>query len=108
MGRFVYVTNISFQSTEDDLRRTFSVAGTVRTIKMLMDDKTGKFKGCCFVEMTNDREAREAVNSLHEALVMERLISVEVARPMAPKESRPSFHGNKPQGAAYSRKPRKS
>jgi RNA recognition motif-containing protein len=85
MGKQLYVTNISFQATEDDLRRLFTVAGTVKTIKMLTDDKTGKFRGCGFVEMANAAEAKEAVESLDDALLLDRQITVVEARPPEPK-----------------------
>ncbi|HSR35877.1 MAG TPA: RNA-binding protein [Desulfurivibrionaceae bacterium] len=85
MGKQLYVTNISFQATEEDLRRLFSVAGTVKTIKLLTDDKTGRFRGCGFVEMATLAEAKEAVNCLDEALLIDRQLTVVEARPPEPK-----------------------
>ncbi len=85
MGKQLYVTNISFEATEDDLRRMFSVAGTVKTIKMLFDEQTGKFRGCGFVEMANQAEAKEAVDCLDEALLIDRQLTVVEARPPEPK-----------------------
>ena len=85
MGKQLYVTNISFQATEEDLRRLFSVAGTVRNIKLLTDDKTGRFRGCGFVEMATVAEAKEAVNCLDEALLVDRQLTVVEARPPEPK-----------------------
>jgi RNA recognition motif-containing protein len=86
MGKQLYVTNISFQATEDDIRRLFSVAGTVKTIKLLTDEKTGKVRGCGFVEMSTAAEAKEAVECLDEALLIDRQLTVVEARPPQPKE----------------------
>ena len=86
MGKLLYVTNISFEATEDDLRTMFSVAGTVRSIKLLTDPQSGKFRGCGFVEMSSDAEAKEAVNSLDEVIMIDRLLTVVIARPSKPKE----------------------
>lgn len=85
MGKQLYVTNISFQATEEDLRRLFTVAGTVKNIKLLADEKTGKFRGCGFVEMANAAQAKEAVDCLDEALLIDRQLSVVEARPPEPK-----------------------
>jgi RNA recognition motif-containing protein len=86
MGKQLYVTNISFQATEDDIRRMFSVAGTVRSVKLLTDLQTGKFKGCGFVEMATAAEAKEAIETLDEVLLIDRLLTVVEARPSKPKE----------------------
>ena len=86
MGKQLYVTNISFQATEEDMRKLFSVAGTVRSIKLLTDPQTGKFKGRGFVEMATVAEAKEAITTLDEALLIDRQISVVEATPQKPKE----------------------
>ena len=88
--KLLYVTNISFDATEDDLRRMFSVAGTVRSIKLLTDPQSGKFRGCGFVEMSAVAEAKEAVATLDEALLIDRLLTVVVARESKPKEQLPA------------------
>ena len=85
MGKQLYVTNISFQATEEDLRRLFTVAGTVKNIKLLTDEKTGKFRGCGFVEMANAAQAKEAVDCLDDALLIDRQLTVVEARPPEPK-----------------------
>ncbi len=89
MGKQLYVTNISFQATEEDIRKLFSVAGTVKAIKLLTDIQTGKFKGCGFVEMATLKETKEAIDSLDDALLIDRQITVVEARPPEPKERRP-------------------
>jgi len=94
MGKLLYVTNISFEATEEDIKTMFSVAGTVRSIKLLTDPQTGKFRGCGFVEMSCDAEAKEAVDTLDEVLMIDRLLTVVIARPSKPKES-PAGGGQK-------------
>lgn len=85
MARQLYVTNIPFQATEEELKRLFSVSGTVRSVKILADPDTGKSKGCGFVEMATDAEAKDAVLTLDDALFIDRQITVVEARPLSPK-----------------------
>lgn len=85
MGKQLYVTNISFQATEEDMWKLFSVAGKVKHIKLLTDLDTGKPKGCGFVEMATIKEAKEAVDTLDDCLLIDRQIKVEEARPPQPK-----------------------
>lgn len=85
MGKQLYVTNISFQANEEDIRKLFSVAGKVSHIKLLTDLDTGKFKGCGFVEMATLKEAKEAIDTLDDCLLIDRQITVTEARPPKPK-----------------------
>ncbi|GAM09919.1 putative RNA-binding protein RbpA [Geobacter sp. OR-1] len=87
MGKQLYVTNISFQATEEDIWKHFSVAGKVKHIKLLTDPVTGKFKGCGFVEMATLQDAKEAIDTLDDCLVIDRQIKVEEARPPKPRET---------------------
>jgi RNA recognition motif-containing protein len=86
MGKQLYITNISFQATEEDMMKLFSVAGKVSNIKLLTDPGTGKSKGCGFVEMATLKEAKEAIDTLDDCLLIDRQIKVEEARPPKPKE----------------------
>jgi RNA recognition motif-containing protein len=86
MGKQLYITNISFQATEEDMWKLFSVVGKVKHIKLLTDIQTGKFKGCGFVEMATIKEAKDAVVTLDDCLLIDRQIKVEEARPPIPKE----------------------
>ncbi|MEZ4485774.1 MAG: RNA-binding protein [Syntrophotaleaceae bacterium] len=93
MARDVYVANIPFEATEEDLRNLFSVSGTVKSVRLLNDPRTGLFRGTAFVQMANAAEAKDAVVTLDGALLINRLISVSEARPKAPKpgaEQKPS------------------
>jgi RNA recognition motif-containing protein len=60
----IYVGNISYTLSEDEIRRIFEVMGSVETIKLIRDKRTGKSKGYCFIEMPDKKEAMEAINAL--------------------------------------------
>ena len=108
MGKQLYVTNISFQATEDDIMKLFSVAGTVRSIKLLTDPQSGKSKGCGFVEMATPAEALEAINCCDDALLIDRTLTVVEARPPKPKVPQPYDKGfRKPGGEHRSGRGRK-
>ncbi|MBT0665321.1 RNA-binding protein [Geobacter pelophilus] len=105
MGKQLYVTNISFQATEEDMWKLFSVAGKVKHIKLLTDPVTGKLKGCGFVEMATLNDAKEAIETLDDCLLIDRQITVEEARPPKPRETtfagadrRKTMPGKRPPG----------
>lgn len=77
----IFVANLSFRLTEDDLRDMFEQFGTVDSAKIILDRDTGRSKGFGFVEMPDDDEARDAISNLNEAEVEERPIVVKEARP---------------------------
>ncbi len=81
MGRELYVRHISEKATESDLRKLFGVEGTVVSVHLITDPETGQFKGCGFVRMASDDEAREAMATLDGALLLDRVIAVSEARP---------------------------
>ena len=76
----IFVGDISFDAGEEDLRKLFSVCGTVRSINLLTDPRSGKFSGRAFVRMSTDAEAKEAVNMLDGTLLINRCIRVSAAR----------------------------
>ncbi len=94
MGRELYVGNIPYEATEDDLRRLFAVAGTVSSVHLITDPQSRQSKGCGYVKMATAEAAKEAINSLDGALFVNRLITVSEARPQKPQE-RPAG-GNRP------------
>ena len=85
MGKELYVRHISDRATEEDLRKLFSIAGTVASIHLVIDAETGQFKGCAFIKMASDNEAKEAITTLDGALLINRVIIVGEARPQKPK-----------------------
>jgi RNA recognition motif-containing protein len=64
MGRKLYVGNLSFTATEDELRDYFAQAGTPESVAIIKDRMTGKSRGFGFVEMSNDSEAASAIELL--------------------------------------------
>ena len=75
----IFVSDIDYDVTEEELRQLFSVCGTVRAIHLLLDPR-GQFKGAAFVRMTNDKETKEAINMLDGTRLNKRCISVVAAR----------------------------
>ena len=64
MGRRLYVGNLSYNTTEMDLRDAFGQFGTVADAKVVMDRETGRPRGFAFVEMSSDDEAAQAIDRL--------------------------------------------
>jgi RNA recognition motif-containing protein len=100
MARDVYVANISFEATEDDLRNLFSVSGTVKSVRLLNDPRTGLFRGTAFVQMANAAQAKDAIVTLDGALLINRVISVTEALPKKPKQPLTDSEPNRPRRKA--------
>ena len=77
----IYVGNLSYQSTEDELRDLFAEFGDVVSAKLIVDKFTGQAKGFGFVEMSNNSEAQKAMDELNGRDVNGRSITVNQARP---------------------------
>lgn len=77
----LYVGNLSYSSTEDDLRRAFEAFGNVETVDVIKDRYTGESKGFGFVEMTDRSEAQKAIEGLNGSDMNGRTITVNEARP---------------------------
>jgi RNA recognition motif-containing protein len=83
----VYVGNLSFQVTEDDLNSVFAEYGSVKGVHMPVDRETGRVRGFAFVEMETEEEEDAAIESLDEAEWMERTLKVNKAKPRTDKRS---------------------
>jgi RNA recognition motif-containing protein len=94
MQKKLYVGNISFKATEEDLRELFSKSGEVESVKLITDVNTGNPKGFGFVEMVTSEEAQKAIETLNGSLFMERTLTVSEARPQQPREKRGFGKGN--------------
>ena len=77
----LYVGNLSFQTTEDQLAQLFAEYGTVGRASIVTDRDTGRSRGFGFVEMGSDQEAQAAISALDGTMVEGRTIQVNVARP---------------------------
>ena len=86
MGKKLYVGNLPYSVTDSTLMETFSQCGTVTSSKIIMDRDTGRSKGFGFVEMSSDTEAQDAISKFNGADWEGRPMTVNEARPMAPRE----------------------
>jgi RNA recognition motif-containing protein len=89
MNSKLYVGGIPYSSTNDDLKNHFSGAGTVVSAQIIIDKMTNRSKGFGFVEMSSDAEAQKAIEMYHDQEFQGRRLTVNVARPLAPREDRP-------------------
>ena len=87
MSKSLYVGNISFSTSEDEIRNLFSQFGEVMSVKFIMDRETGRFRGFGFGEM-DDNAAREAVQSLDGKEVGGRSLKVNEAQEREPRAPR--------------------
>jgi len=77
----LYVGNLAYTTTEDDLRNLFAQAGKVKTVTLMKDRDTGRSKGFAFVEMETQVEAQNAISTLNGTKLHERALTVNMARP---------------------------
>lgn len=85
----IYVGNLSYQLTDDELREAFAAFGEVTSAKIIMDRTTGQSKGFGFVEMPGKEEAEEAIRQLDGAPLRGRNLRVNEARPRTDNQNRP-------------------
>jgi RNA recognition motif-containing protein len=78
----LYVGNLSFTATEDQVKDLFSQYGTPDSVRLITDRETGRPKGFGFVEFSNDQEARNAMSALNGQDFGGRALTVNEARPM--------------------------
>ena len=81
MSTKLFVGNLSFNTTENDLQDTFAAHGTVVEANLMMDRATGRPRGFGFITMSTPEEAQKAIQALNGAMVDGRALTVNVARP---------------------------
>lgn len=81
----IYVGNLSYQATEDDVLTVFSEYGTVKRVQLPTDRETGRMRGFGIVEMSSDKEEDAAIEALDGAEWMGRDLKVNKARPRTPR-----------------------
>lgn len=96
----LYVGNLPYTISEDDLRALFSGAGTVTSVTLIKDRDTGQSKGFAFIEMGSQTEAEQAIKTLNGTSLGNREIKVNIARP---PEERTSYGYNKGYGKSGSK-----
>jgi RNA recognition motif-containing protein len=79
----IYVGNLSFQTTEDELRDLFAAYGAVDQVNIITDRVTGRPRGFAFVEMSDQSAARAAIDALNGTEIGGRALTVNEARPKA-------------------------
>ncbi len=84
----IYVGNLPFSTTEEELRRTFEQYGEVSSARIIMDRYTDRSRGFGFVEMPNNEEARAAIQGLDGSELQGRTLRVNEARPREPRRNR--------------------
>jgi RNA recognition motif-containing protein len=103
MGTKLYVGNLSFNATEDNLRELFAKIGEVAAVNLITDPHTGRLKGFGFVEMTSEADAQKAIKELNGTVFLERCLAVDEAKPQKPRKQggvggarggHGGFHGN--------------
>lgn len=87
----IYVSNLSFNVQDEDLKEFFTPYGDVTSAKVISDKFTGQSRGFGFVEMSDDEASKKAIAELNEASVEGRTIKVMEAKP---KEDRPARSSN--------------
>ena len=85
MSTNIYVGNLAFSATEDEIRDLFGAHGTVTSVNLITDRETGRPRGFGFVEM--DSGGEEAIEALNQTEIGGRRLNVNVAKP---RESRPA------------------
>ncbi|MDZ4817048.1 MAG: RNA-binding protein [Verrucomicrobiota bacterium] len=90
MSTKLFVGNLSFNTTENDLQDAFSAHGTVSETNLMMDRATGRSRGFAFLTMGSAEEAQKAIDAMNGASLDGRNLTVNIARP---REDRPAFSG---------------
>ncbi len=90
MSTKLFVGNLSFNTTENDLQDAFAAHGTVAEVNLMMDRMTGRSRGFAFVTMGSPEEAQKAIEAMNGANLHDRALTVNIARP---REERPMGGG---------------
>ena len=85
MGTKLYVGNLPFNTTENELQELFSQAGTVQEVTLMQDRFTGKSRGFAFITMGSDEDAQNAISKLNGQAMEGRPLTVNEARPREPR-----------------------
>ncbi len=93
MNTKLYVGNLPYQTTESDLQALFAAAGDVTTVNIVRDRATGQARGFAFVEMSDADGAQRAISDLHQHQFGGRSLTVNEAKPMAPRGDGGGFGG---------------
>jgi RNA recognition motif-containing protein len=88
----IFISNLSFNVNDDDLKTLFDEYGEVFSAKVITDKFSGKSRGFGFVEMNNEKEAQAAIDKLNQAKYDGKVITVNVAKPRTERTSNNSYN----------------
>lgn len=100
----IYVGNLPYQITEDELRTAFEEYGEVASVKIVIDRETGRSKGFAFIEMNDNAQGGSAIEELDGAELLGRTLRVNEARPRPQRDNRGGGGGGG--RGNYNRRPR--
>ena len=89
----LYVGNLSYKTSESDLRKNFEKYGVVNQVSIITDHETGRSKGFAFVEMQNEQEADDAIQGMNGVELGDRALTVNEARPQEPRKGGGKYGG---------------
>jgi len=95
MGRRLYVGNLPYKITDEDLSQLFAQAGAVESVRVMRDVATGRARGFAFVQMASDEAAQTAITQFHQHQLDGRPLVVNEARP------KPEGEGGGPRGPRF-------
>ena len=101
MEKRLYVGNLPFDTTEDQLHELFSAHGQVASAKLVTDHETGRSRGFGFVEMSTEQEAQAAIEKMNKSRVGERELTVNEARPRPERSGGRGGFGGGRSGGGY-------
>src|SRR5437763_14267768 len=93
MAKNIYVGNLPWQTTQDDLYQLFAQYGQVSKAQVISDRETGRSRGFGFVEMPDDAEAQKAIEALNESQFNGRPLTVNEAKPREPRAAGGGYRG---------------
>jgi len=99
----IYVSNLSFNVQDEDLKEFFTPYGEVTSAKIINDKETGRSRGFGFVEMADDAASKKAITELNDATVEGRTIKVMEAKPKEDRPARSNSGGGYNNGNSYNK-----
>ena len=104
MNKKLYVGNLSYETTEDELRKLFVEVGPVVSVTIITDRSSGRSKGFGFVEMETEQAAQEAIDRLNNTELDRRTLTVNEARPPREQSSGGGGRGRSSRGSGGRRR----
>ncbi|MSO83368.1 MAG: RNA-binding protein [Acidobacteria bacterium] len=95
MSRKLFVGNLPYETTEQDLEALFGQAGQVETVSVMCDRMTGRARGFAFVEMASDDDAQKAITQLNGHQIGGRALTINEARPQVARPAGGGFGGGR-------------